>query len=211
MNLIDPKIEEYCVAHSSRPSEVARQLQEFTKQNVHGSQMLIGEMEASVLKSLIRLGRLESVVEFGTYTGYSALCMAEALPEHGKVYTIDVNKETTATAKEFWAKSPHGNKISQILKPGLSAMEELTGKYDLIFIDADKDNYSNYLKWSLEHLSEKGIIVVDNTLWSGKVLESDGDKRTEAIIKHNKLAASLEGYTKTLLPIRDGMFLIQKG
>lgn len=211
MNLIDPKIEEYCVAHSSRPSEVARQLQEFTKQNVHGSQMLIGEMEASVLKSLIRLGRLESVVEFGTYTGYSALCMAEALPEHGKVYTIDVNKETTATAKEFWAKSPHGSKISQILKPGLSAMEELTGKYDLIFIDADKDNYSNYLKWSLEHLSEKGIIVVDNTLWSGKVLESDGDKRTEAIIKHNKLAASLEGYTKTLLPIRDGMFLIQKG
>lgn len=211
MNLIDPKIEEYCVAHSSRPSEVARQLQEFTKQNVHGSQMIIGEMEASVLKSLIRLGRLESVVEFGTYTGYSALCMAEALPEHGKVYTIDVNKETTATAKEFWAKSPHGRKISQILKPGLSAMEELTGKYDLIFIDADKDNYSNYLKWSLEHLSEKGIIVVDNTLWSGKVLESDGDKRTEAIIKHNKLAASLEGYTKTLLPIRDGMFLIQKG
>jgi caffeoyl-CoA O-methyltransferase len=211
MNLVDPKIEEYCVNHSSRPSEIAKELQDFTRANVHGSQMLIGEMEASVLKSLIRLGRLETVVEFGTYTGYSALCMAESLPEKGQVFTIDVNKETSAIAKKYWDKSLHGKKITQILKPGLEAMKDLDGKYDLIFIDADKDNYSNYLKWSLEHLSEKGIIVVDNTLWSGRVLESDGDKRTEAIIKHNKLAASLNGYTKTLLPIRDGMFLIQKG
>lgn len=211
MNLIDPKIEEYCINHSSRPSEEAKKLQEYTQQKIHGSQMLIGEMEASVLKSLIRLGRLETVVEFGTYTGYSALCMAESLPENGKVFTIDVNKETTAIAKEFWSASPHGQKITQILKPGLEATKELTGKYDLIFIDADKDNYSNYLSWSLDHLSEKGLIVVDNTLWSGKVLQSDGDKRTEAIIKHNTLASSLEGYVKTLLPIRDGMYLIQKG
>lgn len=164
MNLIDPKIETYCIEHSTRPSQTARDLQEYTKENVHGSQMLIGEMEASVLKSLIRLGRLETVVEFGTYTGYSALCMAESLPDHGKLYTIDVNKETTAKAREFWDRSPHGKKIHQILKPGLAAMEELSEKYDLIFIDADKDNYSNYLKWSLEHLSDKGIIVVDNTL-----------------------------------------------
>ena len=211
MNLIDPKIEAYCVEHSSKPSALSKELQEYTQNNVHGSQMLIGEMEASVLKSLIRLGRLETVVEFGTYTGYSALCMAESLPENGKIFTIDVNKETTAIARKFWDQSPHGKKITQILKPGLAAMEELHEKYDLVFIDADKDNYSNYLKWSLEHLSEKGIIVVDNTLWSGKVLESDGDKRTEAIIRHNRLAASLDGYTKTLLPIRDGMFLIQKG
>lgn len=211
MNLVDPKIEEYCINHSSRPSETARELQTYTQGNVHGSQMLIGEMEASVLKSLIRLGRLETVVEFGTYTGYSALCMAESLPENGKVFTIDVNKETTSLARQYWDKSPHGKKIQQILKPGLEAVKELTEKYDLIFIDADKDNYTNYLKWSLEHLSEKGIIVVDNTLWSGKVLASDGDKRTEAIIKHNIFAASLEGYIRTLLPIRDGMFLIQKG
>lgn len=211
MNLIDPRIEAYCVNHSSRPSSLARELQEYTQKNIHGSQMLIGEMEASVLRSLIRLGRLETVVEFGTYTGYSALCMAESLPETGKVFTIDVNKETTKLAREFWDKSPHGKKIVQILKPGLEAMKELNERYDLIFIDADKDNYSNYLNWSLEHLSDKGIIVSDNTLWSGRVLESDGDKRTEAIIKHNKMAAALEGYTKTLLPIRDGMFLIQKG
>ncbi len=211
MNLVEPKIEEYCITHSSRPSSLAQELQDYTRKNIHGSQMLIGEMEASVLKSLIRLGRLETVVEFGTYTGYSALCMAESLPSNGRVFTIDVNKETTSLAREFWDRSPHGSKITQILKPGLEAMKELEEKYDLIFNDADKDNYTNYLKWSLEHLSDKGIIVVDNTLWSGKVLESDGDKRTEAIIKHNTFAAALEGYVKTLLPIRDGMYLIQKG
>lgn len=211
MDLISSEIEEYCVEHSSRPSELAAELQDYTRQNVHGSQMLIGEMEASVLVSLIKFGRVKTIVEFGTYTGYSALAMAEALPPEGKLFTIDVNKETTEVARRFWGRSPAGNKIELILKPGIEAMKDLTGKYDLIFIDADKDNYSNYLKWSLEHLSESGIIVVDNTLWSGRVLHSDGDKRTEAIIAHNTLARSLEGYTKTLLPVRDGMYLIQKG
>lgn len=211
MNLVAPEIEKYCVDHSTRPSELARELQTYTQEKIHGSQMLIGEMEASVLTSLIHLGRVRSIVEFGTYTGYSALCMAEQLPHDGKVYTIDVNKETTAVAQKFWDRSPAGKKIELILKPGMEAIIELNGEYDLIFIDADKGNYSNYLKWSLDHLSERGVIVVDNTLWSGQVVNSDGDKRTEAIIAHNKLAHSLEGYIKTLLPIRDGMFLIQKG
>lgn len=212
MNLISPEIEQYCIDHSTRPSILARELQIHTQDNIHGSQMLIGEMEASVLTSLIKLGRCQSVVEFGTYTGYSALIMAEQLPTNGKVFTIDINKETTALARSFWDKSPHGHKIIQLLKPGLEAMEELKDKYDLIFIDADKNNYSNYLKWSLNHLSERGIVVVDNTLWSGKVLSPlPDDKQTHSIIAHNELAASLSGYVKTLLPIRDGMFLIQKG
>lgn len=210
MNITPPEIEEYCVLHSTVPSETAREIQNYTKSNVHGSQMLIGEMEASVLKFLIGLGKVKTVVEFGTYTGYSALAMAESIPDDGKVFTIDINKETTTLAKSFWDKSPHGKKIHQILKPGLEAMKELTGKYDLVFIDADKNNYSNYLDWALEHLSENGLIVVDNTLWSGKVLKSDGEKQTESIIAHNKKVKGLHGYVKTLLPIRDGMFLIKR-
>jgi caffeoyl-CoA O-methyltransferase len=210
MGLISPEIEEYCVNHSTRPSKLAKELQDFTINSVHGSNMLIGEMEASVLISLIHLGRVKTILELGTYTGYSALIMAEHLPENGKVITIDINKETTEIAKKFWTQSPHGKKIELILKPGLDALSELNQKFDLIFIDADKNNYTNYLKWGLDHLSENGIIVVDNTLWSGKVLTPGLDKQTDSIITHNGHANELRGYIKTLLPVRDGMYLIQK-
>lgn len=210
MNMTPPEIESYCISHSTVPSDTNREIQDYTMKNVHGSQMLIGPMEASVLRFLISLGNVRTVVEFGTYTGYSALAMAEALPDDGKVYTIDINKETTTLAKSFWDKSPHGKKIQQILKPGLEATKELTGKYDLVFIDADKNNYSNYLSWALEHLSDNGLVVVDNTLWSGRVVSPDGEKQTESIIAHNTMAKNLKGYTKVLLPIRDGMFLIKK-
>ncbi len=209
--MISKDIEQYCIDHSTRPSETVLALGEFTRAGVHGSNMLIGEMEASVLAFLIKLGKVKNVLELGTYTGYSALAMAEQLPDDGKVITIDINPETTEIARKFWAQSPHGKKIQQILKPGLLALEGLHEKFDLIFIDADKNNYSNYLAWALKHLSPTGIIVVDNTLWSGKVLSEGLDKQTDSIIAHNKKVKGLEGYTKTLLPVRDGMFLIQKG
>lgn len=211
MNITPQEIEAYCVSHSSVPSETAKSLQEYTKSNVHGSNMLIGEMEASVLRFLISLGKVRTVVEFGTYTGYSALAMAEALPDDGEVVTIDINKETTSLARTYWDKSPHGKKIRQILKPGLEATQELTGKYDLVFIDADKNNYSNYLDWAVTHLSDDGLIVVDNTIWSGKVLRPEpGDKQTESIVSHNLKARALPGFVKTLLPIRDGMYLLKR-
>ena len=210
MKWTPPEIENYCIDHSTRPSAIAKDLQKFTMDSVHGSQMLIGEMEASVLSFLIHLARVKHIVEFGTYTGYSALIMAEQIPQDGTVTTIDLNPETCKIAADHWSKSPHGKKIKQILRPGLEAMKELTGKYDLIFIDADKNNYLNYLKWGLEHLSEKGLIVVDNTLWSGKILEAGLDKQTDSIRAHNDFVKNLSGYTKTLLPIRDGMFLIAK-
>lgn len=210
MELAPKEIEAYCIDHSTRPGQVAKELENFTRGSVHGSQMLIGEMEASVLASLIRLGRVKTILELGTFTGYSALAMAEQLPEDGKVITIDINKETTKIASEYWAKSPHGKKITQVLKPGPEALAEIHEKFDLIFIDADKNNYSNYLEWALNHLSPHGIIISDNTLWHGKVLTPGLDKQTDSILAHNTKAKLLEGYTKTLLPIRDGMFLIQK-
>jgi caffeoyl-CoA O-methyltransferase len=209
--MISKDIENYCIEHSTRPGETVRALGEFTRAGVHGSNMLIGEMEASVLAFLIKLGKVKNILELGTYTGYSALAMAEQLPDDGKVITVDINPETTAIAKKFWAQSAHGKKIQLILKPGLLALEEIHENFDLIFIDADKNNYSNYLDWSLKHLSANGMIVVDNTLWYGKVLSGGVDKQTDSIIAHNKKAKNLEGYIKTLLPIRDGMFLIQKG
>lgn len=208
--MIPESIEKYCIEHSSTPSEVVKELGNYTKKEIHGSNMLIGEMEAAVLSFLIHFGNVKSVLELGTYTGYSALAMAEQLPSDGKVITIDINHQTTAVAKNYWDKSPHGKKITQILKPGLDALKEINESFDLIFIDADKNNYSNYLEWSLNHLSPKGLIVVDNTLWHGKVLSPGSDKQTDSIIAHNKVAAELKNFTKVLLPIRDGMFLITR-
>lgn len=211
MSFVPPEIEAYCVAHSTQGSELAKELMNYTRSSVHGSNMLIGEMEGSVLKVLIKLGGVRRILELGTYTGYSALTMAEALPEDGELITVDINPETTKLARSFWDRSTHGKKITQILKPGLEALKELSGHFDLVFIDADKNNYPNYLEWSLEHLSERGMIITDNTLWYGKVLTPGLDKQTDSIRRHNELAAALNGYTKSLLPIRDGMFLIQKG
>jgi caffeoyl-CoA O-methyltransferase len=208
--MVPTNIEEYCVDHSSTQSELAKELFEYTKKNIHGSNMLIGPMEASVLTFLIKFGKIKTVLEFGTFTGYSALVMAEELPVDGTVKTIDINPHTTKIAREYWDKSPHGKKITQILCPGNKAIEEIKEKFDLIFIDADKNNYPLYLKWSLDHLSPQGIIVVDNTLWHGKVLKKGEDKQTDSIIAHNETVVHLKGYTKVLLPIRDGMTLITK-
>jgi caffeoyl-CoA O-methyltransferase len=210
MSFVPKEIETYCIDHSTQPSQIAKELMDFTKSSVHGSNMLIGEMEGSILKFLIKLGNVKSIVELGTYTGYSALIMAEALPEDGKLISIDLNPETTKIAKSFWEKSHHGKKIEHILRPGLEALKTLNDKYDLIFIDADKNNYSNYLNWAIQHLSVNGLIISDNTLWYGKVLTPGLDKQTDSIIAHNDLAKNLEGFTKTLLPIRDGMFLITR-
>lgn len=210
MSFTPPEIENYCIFNSTAPSEVARELMDYTRSSVHGSNMLIGEMEGSVLKFLIKVAKVKTVIELGTYTGYSALIMAEALPEDGKIITIDVNEKTSQIARSFWDKSVHGKKIEQMLKPGLDALAELSGEFDLFFIDADKNNYSNYLDWALNHLSSNGMIVVDNTLWSGKILQAGLDKQTDSIRAHNEKARLLEGYTKTLLPIRDGMFLITR-
>jgi caffeoyl-CoA O-methyltransferase len=208
--MIPQDIEKYCIEHSTRPSSTVSELGDFTKNQIHGSHMLIGELEASILAFLIKLGNVKKILELGTYTGYSALAMAEQLPEDGEIITIDINPHTTATARAYWEKSPHGKKITQILKPAMDAIQTINDQFDLIFIDADKNNYSNYLDWSLLHLSQHGSIVIDNTLWYGKVLTPGLDKQTDSIISHNLKAKNLEGYTKVLLPIRDGMFLITR-
>ncbi len=208
--MINKDIEAYCIHHSTTPSELAQELADYTRQKVHGSNMLIGEMEAAVLTFLIRLGNVKTVLELGTYTGYSALAMAEQLPEEGSVTTIDINPQTTKIAREFWDRSAHGRKIQQILGPGIEALSQIHEKFDLIFIDADKNNYSHYLNWALEHLSDTGFIVVDNTLWSGKVLTKGLDRQTDSIIDHNNLVNGLKDHIKVLLPIRDGMYLVKK-
>jgi len=209
MKFIDEKIENYCILKSSRPSKDADRIEDFTKKNVAYPQMLTGKMEASILGFLIRSTKAKKVLEIGTYTGYSALAMAENLPKDGMVYTLDINEETTALAKSFWAKSPHGKKIKSILCPAKEGLSKIKHKFDFIFIDADKVNYLEYFKISLKMLTKNGVIAVDNVLWSGKVLNPK-DEDTRAICALNDYISSKKGFYKTLLPIRDGIFLVKK-
>lgn len=211
MKFIDPKLEEYCISKSSTPSSVCDELAKYTQENITKSVMLTGKMETSLLRFLIKSTMAKNVLEFGTFTGYSALAMAEALPDDGKLITIDVSEETTKVAQSFWDKSPHGKKIIQKIGQGQDIMAELNLTFDFVFIDADKANYLNYLTFALENLSPRGIVAVDNVLWSGKVLESENlAPSTQSIKKLNDHVAGRDDLIKTMLPIRDGILLIQK-
>lgn len=212
MKFIDEKIETYALSMCSRPSSVCDSLENHTRQVESMSQMLIGKMEASFLGILIRSMKAKRILEIGTFTGYSALAMAENLPEDGEVHTIDIQKKDYTA--HFWDSSIHGKKIRSHIGPGLEVIPNLPGTFDLVFIDADKENYSNYFSLVENRLNPGGLIVVDNVLWSGRVLQSDedlqGDTSTLAIKRFNQMIEQRSDIFKTLLPIRDGIFLISK-
>ncbi|RLA61849.1 MAG: methyltransferase [Epsilonproteobacteria bacterium] len=211
LTLENEKILDYCINKSNTPTKLAEELESYTKEKVSMSQMLVGKMEASFLGLLLRAINAKRVLEIGTFTGYSALAMAENLPDDGELITLDINLETTEIAKSFWQKSPHGKKITPMLGSATEIIPSLPGTFDFVFIDADKENYLNYLNISLNKLTSSGIIVIDNVLWSGKVLDKDSqDSSTEAIKQINNFIAENNSLYGTLLPIRDGIFLVKK-
>ena len=210
LNIIDQKIENYCSKKSSSPSEYCRAILEYTQKNVEWSQMLIGELEASFLRFLIRLGKVKTVLEIGCFTGYSALAMAEVLPSNGKVITLDIDPVNTVIAKRFWTKSPDGKKIKLILGPATQTLKTLKAKFDFVFIDADKINYLRYLKDVLPKLSRNGMVAVDNCLWSGEVIKKSRDEQTTALQAFNDYVSKRQDLESTLVSIRDGIFLIRK-
>ena len=210
IKLVSEEISHYCEAHSTLPSKVAQDLETYTLENVPMAMMLTGPLVGSFLGQLIKLSKAKKVLEIGTYTGYSALVMAESLPNDGEVVTLDVNPETNDIAKNYWKKSPHGKKIRPILGPALETLEKLDSEFDFVFIDADKGNYLNYLKKSLLLLKDDGLIVADNCLWSGRVLEKNGDEATQSIKEFNDWVKNNSALEGTLVPLRDGLFLIRK-
>lgn len=212
MKFVDQKIEDYCIQMSHQPSAVCAEIYSYTQANVAQAQMLIGPMEASVLGFLIRCAGVKRVLEFGCFTGYSALAMAEHLPENGELITLDINQETTDIAQGFWNKSEHGKKIKAIVGPARESFQKLEGNFDLFFIDADKENYPNYLEFALSRMSERGVIVCDNMLWSGDVLKTQNEqsKAAKTLDQLSRDCAKNQKLCTSLLPIRDGMLLIQK-
>jgi caffeoyl-CoA O-methyltransferase len=208
-DLVLPKIEAYAAAHSLPESPVRRALREETERTMEFARMLVGPLEGAFLHVMARLVQATKILEIGMFTGYSALCFAEALPDEGRVITCEVDEASAALARPFFAQSPHGRKIEIRMGPALETLAGLQGPFDLIFIDADKLNYLNYYRRAMELLSPRGVILIDNVLWDGEVLhDSSSDDRTTAIQELNRAVACDTSVTAMLATIRDGILVI---
>ncbi|HNP81475.1 MAG TPA: class I SAM-dependent methyltransferase [Nitrospira sp.] len=208
-DLVLPKIDAYAAAYSLPETPVRRALREETERTMEFARMLVGPLEGAFLHMMTRLVQARRVLEIGMFTGYSALCFAEALPEQGQVTTCEVDDESAAVARRFFAQSPHGRKVEIRMGPALETMAGLTGPFDLIFIDADKLNYVNYYRRAMELLSPRGVILIDNVLWDGDVLlEPPPDERTAAIQELNRAVRTDQRVSAVLATIRDGIWII---
>ncbi len=208
--MVLPEVEAYAEAHSLAESDICRRLREETYRTMEIPQMVVGPLEGAFLKVMAMTVGAKRILEIGTFTGYSALCFAESLPEDGEVMTCDIDPESTIFAKKFWAESPHGSKIQLRLAPALETLAEVTGPFDLIFIDADKANYVKYFQRALDLIAPTGVILIDNVLWSGEVLNMPPpDTQTAAIQELNRLVHAEPRVSAVLLTIRDGVLFIK--
>ncbi len=207
MHFLPEKIDTYIVNHSQQEPDLLKQLSKETWQTVLNPRMLSGAFQGRVLSMLAKLIRPKSILEIGTYTGYSALCLAEGLQEDGILYTIDKNEELEDLQKKYFDKSDYNDQIHQRIGNAIEIIPTIEEKFDLVFIDADKSNYLNYFHLIIEKMNKGGIILSDNVLWSGKVVETlnEKDKDTKVLLEYNKLLNEDERIETVLLPIRDGL------
>lgn len=209
--LVSPDIEAYAQAHSMAESAAARALREETQRTMEYARMMVGPLEGAFLKMMAQLVGATRVLEIGMFTGYSALCFAEALPDHGRVVTCEIDEASAAFGRRHLAASPHGTKIDIRVGPALETLRELTGPFDVIFIDADKINYLNYYRRALDLLSPTGVILIDNVLWDGDVLKQPApDEKTAAIQELNRVVAADDTVRCVLVTIRDGVLVVRK-
>jgi caffeoyl-CoA O-methyltransferase len=210
-SLVLPDIEAYAEAHSTPESSGCRALREETHRTMEYPQMLVGPLEGAFLKTMTKLVGAKRVLEIGMFTGYSALCFAEALPEDGIVITCEVNEKSAAVARRYVAQSPVGSKINIRMGPALDTMRTLAGPFDVIFIDADKTNYMSYYHRSFDLLAPNGVILIDNVLWSGEVLKQPPpDESTAAIQELNRAVAADPRVSAVLVTIRDGILVVRR-
>lgn len=207
MHFISQDLENYIEQHSEKEPELLAALNKETYQKVLLPRMLSGHFQGRVLSMLSKLIRPLNVLEIGTYTGYSALCLCEGMQENGSLHTIDIKEELVDFQRKHFDKSPWGNQIVQHLGEALDIIPTLDLKFDLVFIDADKENYINYFELIVPKMNKGGIILSDNVLWSGKVLEplNPKDISTKILLDYNLLLKNDPRVETVLLPIRDGL------
>jgi caffeoyl-CoA O-methyltransferase len=208
--IVDEKIEAYAEAHTTPSGELFERLAAETHEKTEWPQMMVGEIEGRFLEFLVRLIGARRVLELGTFTGYSSLSMARGLSEGGRVISCDVNEETTSIARRYAEEAGLADRIEFRLGPGLETLAQLDGPFDLVFIDADKTGYLAYYEAVLPKLADAGLIVADNALQSGRVVEEGGDESTRAIQDFNDHVRNDPRVECVLLTVRDGMLLARK-
>jgi predicted O-methyltransferase YrrM len=211
MEFIDPLLTEYAEDHSSSEPGLLSKLNRETHERILMPRMLSGHLQGRFLSIISHLVRPQSILEIGTYTGYSALCLAEGLESGGLLQTIDINDELETMVTSYIAKSGYGDRIRLLYGDAIKIIPTLDGPFDIVFIDADKINYSAYYEMVFGKVRPGGLIIADNVLWSGKVLgPAKSDKDTAAIIAFNDMVKNDSRVEKVLLPVRDGLTLIRK-
>jgi predicted O-methyltransferase YrrM len=207
MHFISQELEDYIEQHSEKEPALLAALNKETYRKILLPRMLSGHFQGRVLSMLSKLIRPINILEIGTFTGYAALCLCEGMQENGQLHTIDIKEELVDFQRKYFNKSPWGNQIVQHLGEAISILPTLDIKFDLVFIDADKENYINYFELILPKMNKGGIILSDNVLWSGKVLEplQKNDLSTKILLEYNELLKNDVRVETVLLPIRDGL------
>ncbi len=207
MHFISEKLDDYVVNHSQEEPSLLKELTRETYQKILQPRMLSGHYQGRVLSMISKLINPKHILEIGTFTGYSALSLAEGMQKSGELHTIDVNEELIDFQRKYFDKSGHGNAIHQHLGSAINIIPTLNLKFDLVFIDADKTNYINYFNLIIKKMNKGGIILSDNVLWSGKVIEklNHKDESTKVLLDYNKLLNTDSRVETVLLPIRDGL------
>ena len=212
MNFLPENIDNYVVAHSEQEPELLHQLTRETHQKVLQPIMLSGPYQGRVLSMISKLIKPKTILELGTFTGYSTLCLAEGMTSDGALHTIDINEELVDFQRKYFEKSDYGHQIFQHTGSAIDIIPSLDMTFDLVFIDADKPNYSNYFHLIIDKLNPGGIILSDNVLWHGKVVEplDEKDISTKAVLDYNTLLKNDKRIETVLLPIRDGLTISRK-
>ena len=213
MDFVDKNIEKYVEALSDNESPLLKEISEYTLRNIHQPRMLSGHLQGRILSFISQIKKPKNILEIGTYTGYSALCLAEGLSADGKLITIDKDKSLYSIVGDFFSRSKYANQIDRKIGEALNLIPEIKLKFDLVFIDADKKNYKNYFNQVFDMLNVGGVIIVDNVLWNGKVTDLDknhNDKITVYMNEFNEYIKNNKKVSKLILPVRDGLTIIIK-
>ena len=210
MDFLPKEIEAYALAHTEDESDLLAKLNRETWAKVMTPRMLSGHLQGRVLSMFSKMISPKKILEIGTYTGYSALCMAEGLSTNGKLHTIECDEEVSLFAKRYFDMSEYKENIIQYTGNAMGIISSLEVEFQMVFIDADKENYSHYFDLVFDKLSVGGYIIADNVLWSGKVVEAVQDQETKALVAYSKKVQQDKRVENMLMPIRDGLMICRK-